>query len=124
MPVLNAASAVTHEVHGSRFTSYVRPAAGSAELCAWRLDVPPGTTGVPHRPSREEVLAILGGAARVTLDGEVRTAVAGDVVLVPAGASFQLDVEGDEPLRAWVTTSVGLTALLEDGSTLTPPWAH
>ncbi|SHN44499.1 cupin domain-containing protein [Cryptosporangium aurantiacum] len=122
MPVLQADSAVTHEVHGSRFTSYVRPAVGSAELCAWRLDVPAGTTGVPHRPSREEVLVILSGSAEVTLDGEVRTATAGDVVLVPAGASFRVDV-GDEPLRAWVTTSVGLTAELPDGSTLTPPWA-
>ena len=118
MPVLNAASAETHEVHGSRFTSYVRPAVGSAELCAWRLDVPAGTVGVPHRPSREEVLAILGGSARVTLDGEARTASAGDVVLVPAGATFQLDVEGDEPLRAWVTTSTGLTAELPDGEQL------
>ena len=123
MPVLDGASATAYEVHGSRFTSYVRPATGSAQLCAWRLDVPAGTTGVPHRPSREEVLAILAGAARVTLDGEVRTAVAGDVVLVPAGAEFQVDVDGEEPLQAWVTTTVGLTATLADGSTLAPPWA-
>ena len=123
MPVLDGASATAYEVHGSRFTSYVRPATGSAQLCAWRLDVPAGTTGVPHRPSREEVLAILAGAARVTLDGEVRTAAAGDVVLVPAGAEFQVDVDGEEPLQAWVTTTVGLTATLADGSTLAPPWA-
>ena len=123
MPVLDGASATAYEVHGSRFTSYVRPATGSAQLCAWRLDVPAGTTGVPHRPSREEVLAILAGAARVTLDGEVRTAAAGDVVLVPAGAEFQVDVDGEEPLQAWVTTTVGLTATLPDGSTLAPPWA-
>src|SRR4051812_12719093 len=123
MPVLDSASAAAFEVHGSRFTSYARPATGSAQLCAWRLDVPAGTSGVPHRPSREEVLAILAGAARVTLDGEVRTAATGDVVLVPAGAEFQLDVVGDAPLRAWVTTTVGLTAELPDGSTMTPPWA-
>jgi len=123
MPVLSAAAAEVHEMHGSRFTSYARPATGSTQLCAWRLDVAPGTTGVPHRPSREEVLAILGGAASVTLDGEVHSATAGDVVLVPAGAEFRLDVLGDEPLRAWVTTTTGLSATLADGSTITPPWA-
>ena len=122
MAVLDSASAQAFEAHGSRFTSYARPATGSAQLCAWRLDVAPGTSGVPHRPSREEVLAILAGSARVTLDGEVLTAVAGDAVLVPAGAEFRLDVVGDEPLRAWVTTTVGLTAQLPDGSTMTPPW--
>ncbi|MFI5959249.1 cupin domain-containing protein [Cryptosporangium sp. NPDC051539] len=124
MPVLSEESAAVHEIHGSRFTSYVRPASGSAELCTWRLDVPAGTAGVPHRPSREEVLVVLGGAALVTIDGEAKTATAGDVVLVPAGASFQVDVTGDGPLRAWVTTSVGLVAELPDGSTLTPPWAN
>ncbi|MFG1927943.1 cupin domain-containing protein [Cryptosporangium sp. NPDC048952] len=123
MPVVDAASAEQYEVHGSRFTSYVRPATGSAQLCAWRLDVPAGTTGVPHRPSREEVLAVLAGSARVTLDGSQFAAAAGDVILVPAGAEFQVDVVGDEPLRAWVTTTVGLTATLADGTTMTPPWA-
>ena len=123
MPILSSDSVEAFEVHGSRFTSYARPATGSAELCAWRLDVPAGTSGVPHRPSREEVLAILSGAAHVTLDGQTRTAVAGDAVLVPAGAEFRLDVAGDEPLQAWVTTTVGLTAQLPDGSTITPPWA-
>ncbi|TQS42415.1 cupin domain-containing protein [Cryptosporangium phraense] len=121
MPVLS--EAVVHEIHGSRFSSYVRPGSGSVELCAWRLDVPAGTTGVPHRPSREEVLVVLGGAARVTIDGVAQIAGVGDVVLVPAGADFQIDVDGEEPLRAWVTTSVGLTAELPDGTTMTPPWA-
>lgn len=123
MPILDAASVEAYEVHGSRFTSYARPATGSAQLCAWRLDVPAGSVGMPHRPSREEVLAVLSGTARVMLDGVEATAVAGDVILVPAGAEFQLDTVGDEPFRAWVTTTVGLSAQLPDGSRMTPPWA-
>ena len=36
MPVVHAADAVIHDMHGSRFTSYAAPSRGSAELCAWR----------------------------------------------------------------------------------------
>ena len=69
MPVLYAADAVVHELHGSVFTSFAAPARGSRELCAWRLEVPPGTRGVPHAVSKEEVLLVLSGALHVTLDG-------------------------------------------------------
>jgi mannose-6-phosphate isomerase-like protein (cupin superfamily) len=123
VPVVTAGSATVHELHGARFTSYVSPSSGSAELCSWRLDVPGGTIGVPHRPSREEVLVVVAGSARVTLDGQAANAGVGDVVVVPANASFQLDNPGVEPLTAWVSTSVGLEAELPDGTRLTPPWA-
>jgi hypothetical protein len=58
MPVLRPADAVRHEVHGASFHALVAPSRGSTELCAWRLEVPPGQVGAPHRPSREEVLLV------------------------------------------------------------------
>lgn len=66
---------------------------------------------------------IVAGAARVTLDGEVCDASVGDVVVVPAKATFQLDNPGAEPFTAWVSSSVGLAAELPDGSLLAPQWA-
>jgi quercetin dioxygenase-like cupin family protein len=124
MPVIHAAESVVHQMHGTRFTSYASPARGSRELCAWRIEIPGGTEGVPHHVSREEVLCILGGTLRVTVDGQAEDAAAGDVVLVPAGARFGASNVGTAPATAWVTTTVGFAGVLPDGSWFTPPWTR
>jgi len=131
MPVLHAADAVVHQFHGSVFTSFASPARGSRELCAWRLEVPPGSRGVPHTISKEEILLVLSGTLRVTLDGAPASADArpadarpGDAVLVPAGAQLQVDNPGPAPAVAWVTTSVGLEATMAGGAAIRPPWTQ
>jgi quercetin dioxygenase-like cupin family protein len=124
MPVIRAAESVVHQMHGTSFTSYASPARGSRELCAWRIEIPGGTEGVPHHVSREEVLYILGGTLRVTVDGDTADAAAGDVVLVPAGAEFGASNQADGPATAWVTTTVGFAGVLPDGSWFSPPWTR
>lgn len=115
---------VTHALHGASFHSYVAPANGSRELCAWRLEVAGGTVGVEHRVSREEVVLLISGELTVTVDGVTGSVRAGDVVFVPAGAAFRVDNTSGEPATAWVTTSVGLRATLADGSEISPPWVR
>ena len=124
MPVIRATQSVVHQMHGTSFTSYASPARGSRELCAWHIEIPGRTEGVPHHVSREEVLYILGGTLRVTVDGETADAAAGDVVLVPAGAQFGASNPADSPATAWVTTTVGFAGVLPDGSWFTPPWTR
>jgi quercetin dioxygenase-like cupin family protein len=124
MPVMKEGDAVAHRLHGAVFHSYAAPARGSAELCAWRLEVAAGTGGVAHRVSREEVFLVLSGEVTVTLDGVATALTAGDVVVVPAGASVSLDNSGAGPASVWVTTSVGLEATMADGTVLTPPWTR
>ena len=124
MPYIRSADAVVHETHGVRFVSYAVPAAGSRELCAWRGEVPAGTAGVPHTVGREEVLYLLSGALRFSVDGDVADLVAGDAVVVPAGAELCLDNVSGEPAAIWTAAGVGLTATLPDGSTIAPPWAN
>jgi quercetin dioxygenase-like cupin family protein len=124
MPVIRASEAVVHEMHGARFTAYAAPARGSEELCAWRIDVPPGNSGVAHAITREEVVFVLSGAMDVTLDGVGSTLRPGDAAVLPAGATVRVDNPGDEPATAWVTTSVGLEARLDDGSRIVPPWTR
>ena len=123
MPVIRPADATVFEVHGSRFTSYAATDRGSEQLCAWRLDVPPGTQGVTHRPDREEIVLVLQGQLHVTLDGDELDAVAGDAVLVPAGSAFRVDSRASGA-SAWVTTTPGLVAVMADGSRIAPPWAQ
>lgn len=123
MPVITTEDATVFEVHGSRFHSYVAPSRGSAQLCAWRLEVPPDLQGVAHRPNREEVLLVLDGELHLTLDCVRTTLRTGDVALVPATSELRVD-GGPTGATAWVTTTPGLEAVLADGSRITPPWAQ
>ena len=123
MPVIHPADAVPFETHGSRFLSYVSPSRGSTQLCAWQLAVPAGLQGVAHRPSREEVLLVLSGELRVTLDGLATGLQRGDVVLVPVGSELRVDA-GPDGATAWVTTTPGLEAVMIDGTKIAPPWAR
>ncbi len=122
MPIARPADAVTFETHGSRFDSYFRPANGSSQLCAWRLTVPADLQGVPHRPSLDEIVLVLEGELRITLDGVHATLHSGDVALVPANSEFQVDA-GPAGASAWITTTPGLAAVTADGRRITPPWA-
>ncbi|RZS33896.1 quercetin dioxygenase-like cupin family protein [Herbihabitans rhizosphaerae] len=122
MSVVHAGDAEVHEMHGATFTSYVAPRTGSGELCAWRLDIKPDTTGVAHSVTREEVLYLLDGELRVTVEGVTHTVIKGDAVLVPAGATLRVDNLGPTTATAWVSTSVGLEGVLADGTRITPPW--
>ena len=122
MPVIRPADAVPFEMHGSRFLSYVSPAKGSSQLCAWQLSVPADLHGVAHRPTKEEVLLVLDGELHVTVDGNSSALSRGDAVLVPAGSELLVNA-GPTGATAWVTTTPGLEAVTADGARISPPWA-
>jgi len=124
VPVIRADQAAAHQMHGTRFTAYASPERGSQELCAWHIEIPGRTNGVPHHVSREEVLYVLSGTIQATVDGRAELAAAGDVILVPAGARFGVDNLADGPATAWVTTTVGFRGVLPDGSWIAPPWTR
>jgi quercetin dioxygenase-like cupin family protein len=122
VPIYSPTDADIFEAHGSRFASFVSTARGATTLCAWRLDVQPNLVGVAHRPSHEEVILLLKGQLRVTLDGISHDVETGSVVQVPPGVELKVD-GGPEGATAWVTTTPGLTAII-DQETMIPPWAQ
>ncbi len=122
MPIYSPTDADDFQAHGSQFASFVRTARGASSLCAWRLEVEPNTAGVAHRPSHEEVILLLRGQLRVTLDGISRDVASGGVIHVPAGSDFKVD-GGPDGATAWVTTTAGLTATIGE-QTMVPPWAQ
>ena len=124
MPVIHAAQAAVHTMHGTSFTAYASPQRGSREFCAWHIEIPGHTTGVRHHVSREEVLYVLSGTIQASVDGRAEHAAAADAILVPAGAQFAVDNLADRPATAWVTTSVGFRGILPDGSWIAPPWTQ
>ncbi|MEU0674091.1 cupin domain-containing protein [Streptomyces sp. NPDC006172] len=124
MPLVRSADAVTHEIHGARFVSYATPLTGSRELAAWRGEIPPGTKAPAHTVSREEVFHLLVGELDVTLDGHTERITAGDTLIVNAGSTLKVENPTAHTALTWVTTSLGLEAVLADGSRIVPPWAN
>ncbi|MFI1766491.1 cupin domain-containing protein [Streptomyces sp. NPDC020800] len=124
MPVVRSSEAVTHEIHGARFVTYANPRTGSKELCAWRGEIPAGTRAPAHTVSREEIFLLLVGELLITLDGRSERISAGDTVIINPGATLAVENPTDHTAISWVTTSVGLTAEMTDGTRINPPWAN
>lgn len=124
MTFIRSDEAVVHEMHGGRFVSYIRPDTGSRDLAAWRVELPAGMVGPAHTISHEETFYVLSGHLRLTIGGETAELGVGDAAVAPAGSELAVANTTDQPAHMWVTTSVGLSAKLADGSTITPPWAH
>ena len=124
MSVIHPSEAVTHEIHGARFVSFATPLSGSKELCAWRGEIPAGTKAPAHTVNREEILHLLAGELLITLDGDTHRVTAGDTVIVNPGATLSVENPTDATAVTWVTTSIGLSAEMADGTVITPPWAN
>ncbi|MER6126166.1 cupin domain-containing protein [Streptomyces sp. NPDC001795] len=124
MPVVRSSEAVTHEMHGARFVSYATSLTGSKELCAWRGEIPAGTRAPLHTVNREEIFHLLSGELLITLDGHAERITAGDTVIINPGATVGVENPTSEVAISWVTTSIGLEAVLADGTRITPPWAR
>jgi len=60
----------------------------------------------------------------VRIASDAGQAHAGDAIVVPAGAVFELANAGTGPLRLLCCLPVGGQARLADGSTFIPPWAQ
>jgi quercetin dioxygenase-like cupin family protein len=110
------------EIGSARFYPMSNRSLGGTELALWQLRVAPGPAGLPHTIDREEVFVALAGELRLTVDGETVSLVAGDTLAVPAGSRLSAGA-GPEGATALVCTRAGLSAVLADGSVLSPPWA-
>jgi quercetin dioxygenase-like cupin family protein len=122
MPVIDHSDQRHHELHGARFQALACPSLGSAETSVWRLRLDPGTPGVPHRVTREEIFVVLGGSATASLDGDPQPLSPGSTLVLPAGVELSLATD-DEALEAIVCLPVGGQAVVGDGEPFTPPWA-
>jgi quercetin dioxygenase-like cupin family protein len=109
---------------GTRFWPLAAPSTGSKEASVWRVELAPATAPVPHELTREEILVILRGTARATLDGVVEELAPGAAIVVPAHTPFSLAAVGREPVVALAYLPVGGQAKVGDGEPFTPPWAQ
>ena len=121
-PVATLSDAPTFETEGFTFRSLAVPSRGSRELAIWQVTGAAGARSVRHCMSREEVFVVLDGLLTATIDDLPVTAIAGDALVVPAGAMLELSNDGAVPLRLMACTSVGMQATVGD-ATFAPPWA-
>jgi quercetin dioxygenase-like cupin family protein len=124
MPIADAGTASVHEMDGVRFTPLAVPSTGSTEISVWRVELPPHGDAVPHELTREEVLVVLSGTARASIDGRVAEVRAGGAVIVPPDTPFSLTAAGEEPVVALAYLPVGGQARMPGGEPFTPPWAQ
>ena len=111
-------------MHATRFWQLASPSTGSSEASVWRVELSPGAEPVPHQLTREEILVVLDGTARASIDGVVEEVAAGGAIVVPPHTPFSLAARGSEPVVALAYLPVGGQAILESGEPFTPPWAQ
>jgi mannose-6-phosphate isomerase-like protein (cupin superfamily) len=124
MPIIEPPKTPTHEMEAIRFWQLAAPSRGSSEASVWRVEVSPDADAVPHELTREEILVVIEGTARATLDGLVEHVDAGGAIVVPPHTSFSLAAVGPQPLVALAYLPVGGQAKLEGGEPFVPPWAQ
>jgi quercetin dioxygenase-like cupin family protein len=122
MPVIEPAEQRQHDIPGARFRTLACPSLGSSETSVWRVRLEPGTPGMPHRVTREEIFVVLHGSATAALDGVDQPLTAGSALVLPAGVELSLST-GEDALEAIVCLPVGGQGIVRDGEPFTPPWA-
>lgn len=74
-------------------------AGGAVAHSLAHITLPPGAGSARHyHPTAEESYYILGGHARVTLDGQTARLEPGAAVAIPAGCIHQIVNDGPDPL--------------------------
>ena len=76
---------------------------GASQLCIFEQWVEPGAGAPMHDHPVEEVLRVLAGIARVTLNGETASVAAGQAILVPPHSPHAFVNDGPAQLHLQVT---------------------
>lgn len=116
-----ATAARRTETPNALMTTLASPTLGAArELALWRVHMDAGAAGPEHTFDAEQVWTVVTGAARVTVDGAEAALVAGDTIVLPAGATRRIAADG--PFEALVTGRAGARVTAAGHDAVTPPW--
>ena len=82
------------------------PSQGSTSLSSWRVRMVAGAAGPEHVIDREQLWMLTEGAATVTVDGATAEVHKGMTLILPAGATRQIQAL-DAPMEALVCMPAG-----------------
>ncbi|WP_024300711.1 cupin domain-containing protein [Methyloversatilis discipulorum] len=120
MAVFSFARNQTHSMQGNHIAGVATPASGARQIEMWRGRMEAGAATPPHRHSGEEVVLILSGSGRATVEGQEVRYTAGDTLILPANAVHQIFAECDSEFVS--AMPLGDTVTLPDGTVMNLPW--
>lgn len=124
MPLIRKSEAPTFTTPNAVMTGHAAPSRGSADLSMWQVRMEPAAAGPAHLIDRDQVYLVTAGSLTILIGGEENRALAGDAVVIPAGAARQVRNRGDVTAVAIVCMTAGGRVTMpggEDRGLL--PWA-
>ncbi len=124
MPLIRKSEAPTFTTPNAVMVGHAGPSLGSADLSMWQVRMEPAAAGPAHLVDRDQVYLVTAGSLTILADGAESRALAGDAVIIPAGATRQIRNQGESPAVAIACMTAGGRATLPDGADRGPlPWA-
>ena len=111
---------VTHELHGNHMIGVATPSRGARSVEVWRGRMDAGAATPPHRHDHEEVVVILSGSGRATVDGQEIRYQPGDTIILPGAKVHQIFAESDTEFVA--AMPIGSAIETAAGEPLALPW--
>lgn len=110
---------ITHRTIASRARGGMR----GAEV--WLQELSVGCATPVHRHDCDEVVVVLRGRARITIEGETTDVAAGASVVIPPNLVHDIVSVGDEPLEILATLAMAPVRVeTADGAPIPLPWGE
>jgi quercetin dioxygenase-like cupin family protein len=100
------------------------PGRGAEEVSVIRQRQSPGAANPPHLHDREEVMIVLTGTVKVTIEKEETELSAGDALIVPANTMHRIETIGEAEAGWLLSAPAGVRFLFSDGREASPAWAR
>jgi quercetin dioxygenase-like cupin family protein len=124
MPVIDNSKVASVEIPGivhQTLAGHKKDGLKSLEF--WRQTIAPHTGTPMHRHDCEEVIYIMSGRARLTVDGAVSEFGPDSTIIVPPNAVHELDNIADEPMQ--LVSALGMAPVhvkTPSGEPMPLPW--
>lgn len=110
-------------LRGLRHRTVIDRSGGAEALALWQEEHAAGFRVPPHLHDCEEIIAVLEGEIKATIENETFRVGPGRSLLIPAGELHGFRVLGDRPVRLLALFSSSAPKIFRaDGTPSTPPW--
>lgn len=123
MTIICATQATHFELPNVKFSGLVSPKRGSTENSLWKFVLAPQASGAKHQLTREELILVTSGSAKVEIGGKIQMVAAGDAIIIPPHTDFSISNECDTEFEGVAVLPVGGQAVMAGEEPFTPPWA-
>ncbi len=124
MAVIRGSEYQEFDLMGNHMLGLATLSRGAKEVAVWRGRTEPGASTPPHYHDHEEVIVILSGSGKLTIEGDQVAVSSRDVAIVPPLVRHELAAdEQGEGLDAIAVLLAGTKTYLPNGEEIELPWA-